>query len=129
LALPVLFTVIALAACSTWEQQTYQVLSASKATIDQAAADYNAGTLPQTKEVNAIIAKARVAQTDAVHAFQVYASLKVAKQNAANVAAQQQAVMQAATGLAQLVTDIQALYTKKGSPNGSTPNPSTDSAQ
>lgn len=104
---------IAAAACSSWERNTYKSLAASKAVIDQAAADYNAGTIPRTKTAYALIAKARAAQTAAAEAFEEYAVLKVSRQTT-SLAQQQQLVVQAVANIPPLVAAIQQLYSKGG---------------
>lgn len=114
LAIAPLIALIALgSACSSWERQTYQYLSASKAIIDQAALDYNAGTIPRTATVRALIERTRAAQTAATESFEEYAVLKVSKQ-VTSLAAQQQLVVQAVNAIPPLVAAIHALYAKGG---------------
>ncbi len=110
LAAIVLIAVAGLAACTNWEQRTYQTLAASKAVIDTAANEYNAGQLPQTEEVNALIVKARQSQTAAVDAFKEYLYLKAATgTGAAVLTTQQQAVDTAVAQVTTIITDIKAL--------------------
>jgi len=94
-------------ACTNWEHQTYASLSASKAVIDEAGAQYNAGKIPQTKAVKAAIEHARQVQTTAVHAFEAYAVAKVAGQPAATLEQRRQEVIAATAAVAQVVADIQ----------------------
>jgi hypothetical protein len=95
----------ALAACNSWDKQTYQALAASKAVIDQAASEYNAGQVPQTATVRNLIAKARTAQTAAVEAFQAYAAAKLV--GSSDVATKQAAVATLLGDVTALVGQIQ----------------------
>lgn len=117
LTFALLATVSALAlcafACSNWDQQTYQALAASKAAIDQAAADYNAGRIAQTPAAAAAITDARNAQSAAVKAFQVYAAAKVAAEPAATIEARQQAVMAALTLVPPAIAALRAAIKPK----------------
>jgi len=97
-------------ACTSWEQNTYQALSSSKATIDLAAQDYNAGKLPKTAEVQSIIAHAREAQTAAVHAFEAYAVGKVVGDSSATLDQKKAAVVAAAAEVVTVVAEITNLY-------------------
>ncbi len=97
---------LSLAACNSWDKQTYQALAASKAVIDKAAADYNAGTLPQTAAVRSLIARARTAQTAAVEAFQAYAAAKLV--GSADVATRQAAVTTLLSDVTSLVGQLEA---------------------
>jgi hypothetical protein len=98
------------AACSNWEHTTYQALAASKASIDLAGSDYNAGRLPKTLPVKSIIERARQAQTVAVHAFEVYAVGKVVGDPNASLEQKRQAVVTAAAQVVGIVAEIQNLY-------------------
>jgi len=98
-----------LVACSNWEQKTYQTLAASKAAIDTAATQYNAGQLPQTTTVFNLISRARVAQTTAVDAMLEYEKLKIANSPTATLQAQQIAVTAAVTQVTLVIADIKAL--------------------
>jgi len=97
------------AACTSWEQTTYQTLAASKAVIDTAGTQYNAGQLPQTQAVLTLITKARLAQTTAVDAFKQYLFIKAAGATSTNLAAQQAAVTNAVAQVAAVIVDIKAL--------------------
>lgn len=107
LALALLISACAcLAACSSWAQTTYKTLAASKAVIDQAAADYNSGQLPQTATVRNLIAQARTAQTTAVEAFQAYAAAKLV--GSSDAATKQAAVTTLIGDLTSIVGQLQA---------------------
>ena len=106
-AIPIL--VLLMAACTSWEKQTYQTLAASKASIDTAADQYNAGTLPQTQQVHDLITKARQAQTMAVDAFKQYLFLKTASVPQQQLTDQQAAVTAAVGQVATLIADIKTL--------------------
>lgn len=95
-------------ACSNWDQQTYQTLSASKAVIDQAAADYNAGKIAQTAAARDAITKARQAQTAAVDSFEVYAAAKVAAAPNQTISAREQAVIAAVALLPPAIAALRA---------------------
>lgn len=106
----VLAAALGLAACTSWDRQTYKTLSASKAVIDQAAADYNAGQLPQTAAVRDLIAKARTAQTTAVEAFQAYAAAKLV--GSANLTARRAAVSTLVGDVTALIGQIEAVLSR-----------------
>lgn len=101
------------AACSTWERTIYNSLAASKAVIDQAGRDYNAGAIAQTAANRALIEKARAAQTVATEAFEEYALLRVSRQTA-GLSQQRQLVIQAVAQIAPLIEAIHELYSKGG---------------
>ena len=105
-----------LAGCvNSWDQATYASLAASKALIDCAVAGYNhfdadirracAGNpqdaafdpqafyLPQTREAQQAVEKARQVQIAAVDAFAAYAVAKVAKDKSATLREKQAAVV------------------------------------
>ncbi|HJT54162.1 MAG TPA: hypothetical protein VJ848_09955 [Candidatus Angelobacter sp.] len=113
---------------NSWERSTYATLAAGKAVIDCAVAGYNHFDadirhacsadpddpsfvpanfyLPQTREAQQAIEKARQVQTACVEAFAGYAVAKVAKDGSASVAQKQAAV---ATYLAQLPALLDAV--------------------
>lgn len=108
--------VIGIAGCSNWERTTFQALSASKATIDQAQADYEGGTvLPHTASVYNAINAAKAAQTAAVNQMIAYETLKATTPNSPQLAVIQSQVATALSGLPQLISAIKALYTPAGS--------------
>lgn len=100
---------------SSWERTTFQALSASKAVIDQAQADYESGVLPHSQKSYDVINKAKNVQTLAVNAMTTYEGIKA---NGGSATAQQAAQADVATFLSQLpalIADVKALYTKAGS--------------
>jgi len=112
---PLIFCLLApllalvLVGCNNWEQQTYQTLAASKAVIDTAGQQYNAGQLPQTPPVFKVITDARTAQTTAVDAFKEYLYLKASGATTTDLQAQQQAVTNAVANVGKLIADIKTL--------------------
>jgi len=107
-----------IAGCNTWERKIYQALSLSKAAIDQASVDYNAGVIKQTAGNQTIIQQARNAQTTAVDAMAAYEEIKAtAATNSAGLSAQQAVVEAALAEILPLVAEIKALYTTKTSMN------------
>ena len=106
-----IFALLALTfACSDWEKTTYQTLATSKAVIDQAGRDYNAGLLPQTAAARNAIEHARAIQTTAVRSFEAYAVAKVTGDPAASLDQKRQAIVTAIITVNQVVIDVQALY-------------------
>ncbi len=123
---------------SSWERDTYATLATSKAVIDCAVAAYNrfdgdirhacaadpndphfdpaALYLPQTRETQQLIEKARQVQIASVDAFQAYAVAKVAHSNSATIAEKQAAVISSLQQLPALLSAIRAL-------TGKTPGP------
>jgi hypothetical protein len=108
--------------CSDWEHQTYKVLSADKAVVDQAVADYNAGKIPQTTVDREIVDKARAAHNTAVQAFAEYerlqATLKATNAGPGSDAyakAEQarQVAIQALSDLPALIEALKPLLAKK----------------
>jgi hypothetical protein len=58
--------------CNSWERTTFKTLSASKAVIDTAQADYEIGTkIPHNQAAYATINEAKAIQTAAVNSFQL----------------------------------------------------------
>jgi hypothetical protein len=104
---------ISLAGCSDFERKTFQTLSASKAVIDQAQADYEAGKVPKTQASYDAINKAKDAQAAAVKAFQQYQTVKLIVKSGGDLPAQEQAVSQALAQLGPLVAAVKQLYTTK----------------
>jgi hypothetical protein len=129
-----------LAGCvSTWDQTTYASLAASKALIDCAVAGYNhfdadirhacaAGSqnatqdaefdphafyLPQTREAQQAVEKARQAQIAAVDAFAAYAVAKVAKDKSATLQEKQAAVVELLEQFPALLNAVRGLMGKK----------------
>jgi hypothetical protein len=126
-----------LAGCvSTWDRTTYASLATSKALIDCAVAGYNhfdadirrvcAGDaardpgfdakvfyLPQTREAQQAIEKARQAQVAAVEAFAAYAVAKVAKDRTATLQEKQAAVIGYLVQFPTLLGAVRGLMGKK----------------
>src|ERR1041385_8699805 len=129
-----------LAGCvSAWDQTTYASLAASKALIDCAVAGYNhfdadirhscAGSsqdvaqdaafdphtfyLPQTREAQQAVEKARQVQLAAVDAFAAYAVAKVAKDNSATLQEKQAAVVGLLEQFPALLSAVRGLMGKK----------------
>src|SRR5579859_4582078 len=125
-----------LAGCvSTWDQTTYESLAASKALIDCAVAGYNHFDadirhacaanpqdpafdpakfyLPQTREAQQAVEKARQAQVAAVEAFAAYAVAKLGKDKNASVQEKQAAVVGYLVQLPALVNAVRTLMGAK----------------
>lgn len=125
-----------LAGCvSTWDQTTYASLAASKALIDCAVAGYNhfdadirhacagdpedaafdpqAFYLPQTREAQQAVEKARQAQIAAVDAFAAYAVAKVTKNKSATLQEKQAAVVGLLEQFPALLNAVRGLMGKK----------------
>jgi len=102
------------AACTSWERSAFQTLSASKAVIDTAQADYESGKITPTPQAYAEINAAKQVQIDAVNAMLIYENYKAQKAFSGDLAAQQQAVSAILVKLPQLIAQIKALYTAKG---------------
>jgi len=124
---------------STWDRTTYASLAASKALIDCAVAGYNhfdadirhacAGDLqdgtqdatfdprvfylPQTREAQQAVEKARQAQIAAVDAFAAYAVAKVAKDKSATLQEKQAAVVGLLKQFPALLNAVRGLMGKK----------------
>jgi len=112
-----LFTVliILLAGCNSWERTTFQTLSASKATLDNAHAQYEARAIPQTKCAYALINNGNAAQAVAVNGFLDYKKVKDAK---GDVAGQEAIVTGELASLAGLVVQVEALVSNPASSCG-----------
>ena len=124
---------------STWDRTAYESLATSKALIDCAVAGYNhfdadirhlcagdsedaaqdpafdakAFYLPQTREAQQAIEKARQAQVAAVEAFAAYAVAKVAKDPAASLQQKQAAVIGYLVQFPTLLEAVRGLMGKK----------------
>lgn len=103
---------IALAGCNTFERNAFNTLSASKAVIDQAQADYTARTIPQTACSYAVINSAKAAQTVGVNAMLVYEQEKTAGQS---LTAQEAVITAELAALPGIVVQVKTLYTNPGS--------------
>ncbi|HET9839584.1 MAG TPA: hypothetical protein VFR84_15245 [Candidatus Angelobacter sp.] len=120
---------------SAWEQTTYSSLAASKALIDCAVAGYNHFDadirhacaanpqdpafdpakfyLPQTREAQQAVEKARQAQVAAVEAFAAYAVAKLGKDKSVSVAEKRGAVVAYLVQLPALVNAVRTLMAAK----------------
>jgi hypothetical protein len=133
---------------STWDQTTYESLAASKALIDCAVAGYNHfdadirhacaadsqdGTqdaafdprvfyLPQTREAQQAVEKARQAHIAAVDAFAAYAVSKVAKDKSATLQQKQAAVVGLLEQIPALLNAVRGLMGKKPVGTAGRPN-------
>jgi hypothetical protein len=105
-----------LAGCNGFERATYQTLSASKAVVDQAQADYEARTIPKSPQAYAAINKAKDAQTAAVQAMATYETIKYAKGTDAALSTQQAVVVGLLAKLPDLVAAVKLLYTPTPTP-------------
>lgn len=103
----------AIAGCTSWERAAYQTLAASKATIDQAQADYESGKLPHSKPVYDAVNKAKEAQTLAVDAMVTYEQAKATNAGQTALAKAQNDVTVALEQLPAILADIKALYVKQ----------------
>ena len=98
---------IGLTACDEFELSAFQTLSASKAVLDVAQTDYEAGTpIPHNKCAYALINDGKAAQTVAVNAMLTYEGVKAAKGDLSAVTATVTADLVA---LAPLVVRVQTL--------------------
>jgi hypothetical protein len=120
---------------NSWEQTTYASLAAGKALIDCAVAGYNRFDadirhacaanpdepafdaakfyLPQTREAQQAVEKAREAQVAAVEAFAAYAVAKVSRDRAASIEEKQAAVLACVQQLPALLDAVRTLMGKR----------------
>jgi hypothetical protein len=119
---------------SSWEQTTYATLATGKALIDCAVAGYNhldgdirnacstnpgdpafnpsTFYIPQTRDAQQAIEKARQAQTACVEAFAAYATAKVGKDSTVSLADKEAAVTSYLAQLPSLLNAVRALIGK-----------------
>lgn len=96
-----------LTACNTFERNTFKTLSASKAVLDTAQSDYEAGTaIPHNGCAFTLINNGKAVQTVAVNAMLTYEGIKAAGKD---LTAQTLEVTADLVKLAPLVVQIQAL--------------------
>jgi hypothetical protein len=122
---------------NAWDRTTYASLAASKALIDCAVAGYNHFDadirhacaadsqdaafdpqmfyLPQTREAQQAVEKARQVQVSAVDAFAAYAVAKVAKDKSATLLEKQTAVIGLMEQFPALLSAVRGLMGKKPS--------------
>lgn len=105
--LPALLLLLCAVGCSSWERTSFQTLTASNATINNAQQAYEARTLPHNQCVYDIINKAKAAQTLAVDGMLAYEAAKgtTAAQGAEN------AVTAELSQLAPILASVQTLGT------------------
>lgn len=94
--------------CTDFERASFQTLSASKAVIDQAQADYESKALPHTSCSYSIINDAKAIQVSAVNALELYEVDKAAK---TDLTAQSAVVTSALIQLPAVIVQVKALYT------------------
>lgn len=105
---------LALSGCTNWERATFQTLSASQATINQAQADYEAGTaIPHNQAAYTVITAAKLAHDTAVNQMVVYEQLKATGASASALAEAENQTTAAVAELPGLITQIKALYGAK----------------
>lgn len=95
--------------CNSFERDTFNTLSSSKAVIDQAQADYEGtGSVKISHDQCAfsIINNAKAAQTAAVNTMVVYEQLKA---SSGNLNQQEAVVITSLASLAPLVVQVQSL--------------------
>ncbi len=129
---------------SSWERSTYASLAASKALIDCAVAGYNRFDgdirhacaadpqdpafdpakfyLPQTREAQQSVEKARAAQVAAVEAFAAYAVAKVGRNPAITVQEKQAVVVAYLEQLPALVNAVRTLIGKSAAGTAGLPD-------
>lgn len=94
--------------CNNFERTSFQSLSASKAVIDQAQADYESGALPHSTCIYTLVNDAKAAQTLGVNAMLAYESVKAAN---GDVTATEAAVVSDLASIATDVAAVKILYT------------------
>ncbi|MFL6427890.1 MAG: hypothetical protein ACJ71S_06570 [Acidobacteriaceae bacterium] len=97
---------LAITGCNSWERNTFNTLSASKAVLDTAQSDYESKTIAQTTCAYSIINDGKAAQTAAVNALLTYEGLKASK---GSLTAQEAVVTADLVALAPLVVQVQSL--------------------
>lgn len=105
------------AGCNSWERTTFQTLSASKATIDNAQAQYEAKAIAQNACSYAIINDAKAGQTVAVNSFLTYEQVKNSK---GDLAAAEAIVNAKLTALVPLVAQVTSLLSNPAAACGGT---------
>jgi hypothetical protein len=101
------------AGCNSWERTTFQTLSASKATIDNAQAQYESKAIAQNQCSYAVINDAKAAQTVAVNGFLGYEQVKQAK---GDIVTAEAAVNTQLVKLVPLVAQVTALLSNPAAP-------------
>lgn len=104
---------LCLAGCTSFERSTFQTLSASKAVLDQAQTDYEAGTpIPHNQCAYALINDGKAAQTVAVDAMLVYEGEKAAGKD---LTSQTTVITADLLSLAPIVVKVQSLIVNPAS--------------
>lgn len=116
LACLALATCLIATGCDGFERANFKTLSASKAVIDTAQADYEARTIPHNACSYAIINDAKGVQTVAVNALFAYDAVAKA---GTDVSAQTVAVTTSLLQLAPLVVKVQGLISNPSTCGGS----------
>ena len=97
--------------CSSFERTTFQTLSATKVTLDQAQVDYEAGTLiPHNKAAFTAITAAKLADVNAVDAMVTYEQLKATGATTSTLNQAQAVVVSALAVIPGDIVAIKALY-------------------
>lgn len=104
---------LAVAGCNSWERTTFQTLSASKATIDNAQAQYESKAIAQTSCAYSIINDAKASQVIAVNGFLGYEQVKNAK---GDIATAEATVAAELASLVPLVAQVTALLSNPAAP-------------
>jgi len=113
LGLALIFSlVIFTTGCDNWERTTFKTLSASKAVIDAAQADYEVGVkIPHNQAAYDVINKAKDIQTAAVNSFQLSHGVSLAVGSTQdNITKAQLATDAIVSQLPPLIVSIKALY-------------------
>lgn len=101
------------AGCNTWERTTFQTLSASQATINNAQAQYEAKAIAQNQCSYSVINDAKASQVIAVNGFLGYEAVKNAK---GDVATAEVTVTAELANLVPLVAQVTALLSNPSAP-------------
>lgn len=99
--------VLCLAGCTDFERTSFQTLSASKAVIDEAQADYESSKIPHNSCSYTVINDAKAIQTAAVNAMEVYEEQKAAGND---LTAQTAVVTTELLTLPAIVVQVKSLY-------------------
>jgi hypothetical protein len=106
---------LCLVALDAVRRTNFQALAATKAIIDQAQADYEAGiAFPHNAKAYTVINKAKAAQALAVNAMVKYEQLKSQEASAGMLATAQTNVETALADLPNLIASIKGLYITGG---------------
>lgn len=101
--------------CDNFERTTFNVLSSSKAVIDDSQAKYEARTIPHNECVYSLINNAKAAQTVAVNAMVTYEQVKAAGKD---LSAQTAVVVADLASLAPLVVQVKTFVSNPASACG-----------